>query len=169
MHVLPRRIGAALAGVTAAAALAVPMAQQADAASSIVRLHTQANTDRSLSNVSGLAFMPFTSSTDDRQRWIKTDKAFGFAELRNLADQTKCLDRRPLTNGGSLVGKLVMVRTCDGSINQQWKVGVSGDLQHRASGQIAEVDLANINQAVRMGGIPNGQLRPEQKWHVHPA
>jgi len=162
-------MAAAAAGLTAAAALAVPMAQQADAATSIVRLHTQANTDRSLSNVSGLAFMPFTSSSSDSQRWIKTDKGFGFAEYRNVADQTKCLSRKPLTNGGSLIGKLVDVRTCDGSTTQQWKLGVSGDLQHRATGLIAQVDLANINQAVRMGSIPFGQLRPEQKWHVHAA
>jgi hypothetical protein len=168
MHVLPRRIAAAAAGLMAATALAVPMTQQADAASSIVRLHTKANTDRSLSNVNGFAFMPFTSSGDDRQRWIKTDKGFGFFELRNVADQTKCLNRGPVTTG-TLVGKFVDVRTCDGSASQQWGLGVSSELRHKASGLIAKVDLQNINQAVRMASIPFGALPPEAIWHVHPA
>jgi hypothetical protein len=169
MHVLPRRLGLLLAGTAAAAALAVPMAGQADAATSVVRLHTQANTGHSLSNVSGSAFSPFTSSSDARQRWMKTDKGLGFFELRNVADQSVCLDRPPLTNGGSLIGKFLSVRACNGSPSQQWKFGVSGELQQRSSGLIAQVDLANINQAVKLAQIPFGALLPEQKWHTHAA
>jgi hypothetical protein len=169
MHVLPRRLALLLAGSAAAAALAVPMAGQADAATSVVRLHTQANTGHFLSNVSGSAFSPFASSSDDRQRWIKTDKVNGFAEFRNFQDQSVCLDRPPLTNGGSLIGKFLSVRACNGSTSQQWKINPSGDFQQRSSGLIAQVDLANVNQAVKLAQIPLGALLPEQKWHTHAA
>ncbi len=66
MHVLPRRLGLLLAGSAAAAALAVPIAGQADAATSVVRLHTQANTGHFLSNVSVSAFIAVRVLSDDR-------------------------------------------------------------------------------------------------------
>lgn len=79
MQVLPRRLGMLLAGVAAAAALAVPMAGQADAASTTVRLHTLANTGESLVPFSGFAFMQKTDVTASNQQWIKTDTVFGFS------------------------------------------------------------------------------------------
>lgn len=58
MQVLSRRLGVALTGIAAAAALAVPMAGQADAATSTVLLHTQTTIPKLLTeNANGLVTM----------------------------------------------------------------------------------------------------------------
>jgi hypothetical protein len=169
MQVLPRRLGMLLAGAAAAIALAVPMAGQADAASTTVRLHTQANTGESMAPFSLFAFMQKTDVTTSNQKWIKTDKVFGFAEYRSAFSPSLCLSRPPLTGGGSLIGKLIRMDPCDGSVSQQWKLGVSGEFQHRGSGLIAEVDLNDSAHAPKMTQLVSPPLEPNQIWHVHPA
>ena len=159
-------MGALFAGAALAVALTASLVGQAKAAQPQFQLHTQANILHSMADVSGFAFSP-SSSTDPKQRWLKNDKGLGFFELRNAADQSKCLSRPALTNGGSLIGKTVRVDACDGSASQQWKINPSGDLQHRASGLTAVVDLTNANQAVKMAGIPSGPLPSNARWHIH--
>jgi hypothetical protein len=166
MHLLIRRSGVLFAGAALALALTATLAGQARAAQRQFQLHTQANVLRSLTDVSGFAFSP-SASTDPKQRWFKNDQGFGFFELRNVGDQSRCLSRPALTNGGSLIGTTVRVDACNGTAAQQWKINPSGDMQHRASGLIAVVDLANVNQAVKMAQIPTGPLPSNARWHIH--
>jgi hypothetical protein len=169
MHVLSRRLGMFLAGAAAAAALALPMAGQADAASTTVRLHTLANTGESLVPFSGFAFMQKTDVTTSNQKWIKTDKVFGFAEYRSAFNPTLCLSRPPLTGGGSLIGALIRIDPCNGTVFQQWKLDDIGAFQNRGSGLIAQVDLNDSAHAPKMTQLVSPPLKPNQFWHVHPA
>jgi hypothetical protein len=169
MQVLPRRLGMLLAGAAAAAALAVPMAGQAEAASTTVRLHTLANTGESMVPGFGFAFMQKTDVTSSNQKWIKTDKGLGFAEYRSKFNPSLCLSRPPLTGGGSLIGKLVRIDPCDGSFNQQWRLGNINEFQHRATGLIVEVDLNDSAHAPKMTQLVSPPLKANQFWHVHPA
>src|SRR3954454_21116811 len=102
LHVLSRRLGVALTGCVAAAALAVRMAGQADAATSTVLLHTQTTIPKLLTdNPSGVVTMePAPLGGNRNQRWIKTDTSNGFGTYASVssidAGKPRCLTGRGL-------------------------------------------------------------------------
>jgi hypothetical protein len=162
MHILPRRLGRALAGVSAAAALvAIPMAGQAQAAAP-VKLHTWANVDRFLSNVDNFyAFMPFSSPTDTRQQWVM-EPFKGKTRIRSVSNVNSCL------TAGLSTGSIATVRACDNGNNRQLWTLNSGVLL-ADNGLRAAVDLDNINQTVRMSNNISSPPPDNENWHTHPA
>jgi hypothetical protein len=147
----------------AALAISAGFAGQAQAATSTVRLHTAADTSKSLSDTpSGVTSMIRTSSTDLNQKWVKTDTNSGYATYRNV--QTgRCL------TGRSPVGfPVVTAQKCvAGATNQQWRLGVSGDFQLRLNGAIAFHNTAGNGTGVLMAQLFTNQAN--QKWHTHAA
>jgi hypothetical protein len=53
--------------------------------------------------------------------------------------------------------------TSGSTTKQEWKLGVSGDLQLRLNGLVAEVNPATLT-GVRMALFT---AKPNQKWHTH--
>ena len=77
--------GRILAGLGAAVALAVPMAAQADAATTTVRLHASTATGESLQGPSLFGTtvnLAPTNVNSSRQKWQKTDVGGGFATYK---------------------------------------------------------------------------------------
>jgi len=168
MQVLPRRkLGVALTGLAAAAALAVPMAGQADAATSTVLLHTQTTIPKLLTdNPNGLVTMtPAPLGGNLNQRWVKTDTSGGYATY-SCVSSIKAGKPRCLTGRGLQGFPVVTAEFCiPGATKQQWRLGVSGDFQLRLNGLVAGVNPAN-NSGVLMQFFTG---TADQKWHTHPA
>lgn len=125
MRVFPRKLGLAFTGLAAAAALAVPMAGQADAATSTVLLHTQTTIPKLLTdNASGLVTMqPAPLGGNPNQRWVKTDTSNGYATYSSVssinAGKPRCLTGRGLQGA-----PVVTAESCiAGSLKQQWRLG----------------------------------------------
>ena len=141
-------------------AISAGLAGQANAATSVVKLHTDANPARFLSDsASGIATMALSSSTDPMQRWIKTDTSSGYATYRNK--QTgRCL------TGRSPVGfPVVSTQKCEpGALNQQWRLNVTKDFVLRLNGVGAKHNTAGNGTGVIMAFF-NG--RNDMKWHTH--
>ena len=57
-------------------------------------------------------------------------------------------------------------QTWPGALDQQWRLGASGDLQLRQNGLVAEVNTASAAFSVRMAFFT---VKPNQKWFVLPA
>ena len=88
------------------------------------------------------------------QTWTKTDTTAGYATYKTGIG---CLTGRGLQGA-----PVVTVQKCvAGATNQQWRKGVSGDLQLRLNGLVAEVNTASAAQQVRMAFRV---ARPNQKW-----
>lgn len=160
MRVVSRRIGGAVASLAAAAALAAPLAGQAEAATSTVVVKNDATGSQTLSVLDGvLAHM--ASGT---QTWTRTDVAgeAGFATYsRKVGTKTLCLTGRPSTAG---LNVLTMENCQAGFQRQMWRHGAARDLVQRFNFAPAQVDLANPNRVVRMGASFTGQ--PNQKWTI---
>ena len=142
-------------------AISAGFAGQANAATSVVKLHTDANQARFLSDsASGIATMA-PSSTDPMQRWIKTDTSSGYATYKNK--QTgRCLTGRGITGF-----PVVSVQKCEaGALNQQWRLNVTKDFQLRLNGAGAKHNTAGNGTGVLMA-LFNG--RNDMKWHTHPS
>ena len=137
MFAVPRRAGMLLAGLLTAGALA----SQADAATTKVRLHTAADATRYLAR-------PPTSG--------------GFAIYQN-AQTGHCLTGRGIQ--GLPVVTAEKCITTGSKAKQEWRLGVSGDLQLRLNGLVAEVNPANLT-GVRMAFFA---AKNNQKWHTHAA
>jgi hypothetical protein len=159
MRVAPRSIGAALAGLAAAAALAAPLAGQAEAATSTVVIKNDATGSQTLSVLDGFIAHMANSTT----MWTRTDVAGapGYATYsRRVGNKDLCLTGRPSTAGANIL----TTETCvAGFTKQQWRHGVARDLQLRLNGLSAEVDLANANRVARMGFFSG---KPHQKWTI---
>ena len=56
---------------------------------------------------------------------------------------------------------MTVERCVAGNTAQQWRLGVSGDLQLRKNGLVAEVNTASASLGVRMAFF---QVKPNQKW-----
>ena len=85
MTTLRTRTGRILAGLGATLALAVPMAAQADAATTTVRLHASTATGESLQGPSLFGTtvnLAPTNVNSSRQKWQKTDVGGGFATYK---------------------------------------------------------------------------------------
>jgi hypothetical protein len=163
MHAVRRMIGGALAGLAVAAALTSPMADPAEAATKIVKIQNKSTGSKVLSKLDFDGIVMSFSLTD-RARWDKTDVTNGYATYRNLFSH-KCLSFRKYPNTGF---ESVADRTCiPGDSNQEWKLGVSGDLQLRANGRVLEALPAEefTNNAVRLShNIFTNQLN--QQWKL---
>lgn len=159
MQIIPRRLGRALAGVTLTAAFAaIPLAAQAHAAAP-VRLHTAANTGHFLSNVDNFfAFMPFSSPTDARQKWLM-EPFGGRTRIRSVSNPESCL------TAGISNGSIATVRVCDGGIRQRWTLNDGVLLSD--NGLRAAVDLDNLNETVRMTNDISSPAPANQRWHTH--
>jgi hypothetical protein len=127
MHVLTRRIGVALGGLAAMAALAVPMAGQARAADPVVQIvQNSPEGQRAMMsfkppiNTDIKVVAPLRSSTDLRQRWIKHDVGNGVARYESVAFPGKCMQVKSTTSGD-----LVTVAACNGGAKQLWTQGFS--------------------------------------------
>ena len=159
MFAVPRRAGVLLAGLLAAGALT----SQADAQSAKLRLHTAADTTRFLAEEpSGLTSMRFSNSADERQKWFQTPTSGGFAIYKN-AQTGHCLTGRGLQGAPVVTAEKCI--TSGSKAKQEWKLGVSGDLQLRLNGLVAEVNPATLT-SVRIAFIT---VKPNQKWHTHPV
>jgi hypothetical protein len=164
MQSITRKAGIALAGLTAATALAVPMAGHADAATTTVRLHTQTSISQFLTDPpAGIASMMPQVANDPRQQWRRTDTDSGYATYTSVQSLN---ENRPrcLTGRGLQGFPVVTVERCDGSARQQWRHGVSGELQLRLNGLVAAHNNAGNFRGVVMQFFTN---KPNQKWHTH--
>jgi len=157
MFAVPRRAGVVLAGLLAAGALT----SQADAATTKLRLHTQADTTRFLAeDPSGLTSMHRSNSSEEAQKWFQTTTSGGFAIYQN-AQTGHCLTGRGLQGAPVVTAEKCI--TSGSKAKQEWKLGVSGDLQLRLNGLVAEVNPANLT-GVRMAFFT---VKPNQRWHTH--
>ena len=164
MQVLPRKLGIALTGLAAAAGLAVPMAGQADAATSTVLLHTQTTIPKLLTdNPNGVVSMAQAPpGGNPNQRWVKTEQRLRDL-LQHVLDHRRqaALPHRPRAPRLPLVTAEPCV---PGSAKQQWRLGVSGDFQLRLNGLVAAVNSANTGVLMQFF-----TAKPDQKWHTHAA
>ena len=168
MQILSRRQGVTLTALAAAAALAVPMAGQADAATSTVLLHTQTSIPQLLTDTSsGVTSMdPAPLGGNPNQRWVKTDTDSGYATYSSVSS-INAGTPRCLTGRGLQGFPVVTAEKClPGSTKQQWRIGVSGDFQLRLNGLVAAHNTAGNGRGVLMQFF-TGQAH--QRWHTHPA
>ena len=140
-------------------ALSAGLAGQANAATSTVRLHTDADTTRYLTDTASGVVSMDKSSTSALQRWIKTDTNSGYATYKNKSTG-RCL------TGRAPVGfPVVTSQKCvAGALNQQWRFGVAKDFQLRLNGAAAKHNTAGNGTGVLMA-LFNG--RNDMKWHTH--
>ena len=144
----------------ATVALSAGLAGQAQAATSVVKLHTDADTTRFLSDTaSGVTTMAPSSSTDLAQRWIKTDTNSGYATYKNK------LTGRCLTGRAPVGFPVVTAQKCEaGALNQQWRLNVTKDFVLRLNGAAMKHNTAGNGTGVLMA-LFNGQSN--MKWHTH--
>ena len=147
----------------ATVAMTTTLATSAEAATTTVRLHTQGDLSKFLADPGvGITSMVKSNASDPAQKWIRTDTDSGYATYRNAKFPDRCLTGRGIEGF-----PVVSVEKCQpGATRQQWKLGVSGDLQLRLNGLVAKHNLAGNGMGVLMSFFQN---RPEQKWHTHPA
>ena len=142
-----------ITGLGAMALLVVAMAGPANAATSKVKLRNQATGTKLMTkDPSSLVSMKAPGAAN--QIWTKTTTTGGYA---TYSQGTLCL------TGRSLQGfPVVTAEKCiPGATKQQWRKGVSGDLQLRLNGLIAEVNTASAAFGVRMAFFT---AKPNQKW-----
>lgn len=164
MHGITRKLTVAFAAI----AMSAGLASQASAATTTVRLHTQADTSKYLTDgAGGLAQMLKSNSSDPAQRFRKTDTNSGYAtytSVKSLSGVTP----RCLTGRGLQGFPVVTVERCvSGALNQQWRLGVSGELQLRLNGLVASHNTAGNGSGVVMAFLQPGAAN--MKWHTHPA
>ena len=153
MHAVLRRISTVLIALGLTGALLVALAGPANAATSKVKLRNQATgTQLMTKEASSLVSMKAPGAAN--QVWTKTDTSSGYA---TYSIGTACL------TGRSLQGfPVVTAEACvPGKLAQQWRKGVSGDLQLRLNGLVAEVNIASPAHGVRMAFFA---AKPNQKW-----
>jgi hypothetical protein len=154
MHLVLRRIAILLTGLVAVLAIT----SSANAATSQVKLRNQATGSKLLTkDPSGLTSMKPAGGAN--QVWTKTDTNSGYA---TYSIGTGCLTGRGLQGA-----PVVTVEKCvAGAARQEWRKGVSGDLQLRLNGLVAEVNTASASNIVRMAFFT---VKPNQRWTVLPA
>jgi len=153
MHAVSRRTRTAIAGLSAAIALAAPLAGQADAATKTVRLEPLAKAGQSLRSSGSQVNLAPTGSGND-QRWVKTDVGFGFATYRSVATE-RCLQ----STSGSF---LASTAPCTGSSAQQWSRGFSNDkrIENRLSRRALTFNPSSFTQIV----ADFFAAKPGQRW-----
>jgi hypothetical protein len=133
----------------ATVALSAGFAGQADAATSTVLLHTQTSIPQLLTDTpSGVTSMdPAPVGGNPNQRWVKTDTDSGYATYSSVssisAGSPRCLTGRGIQGFPVVTAEKCIPVSNPASTKQQWKLGVSGDLQLRLNGLVAGVNSAN--------------------------
>jgi hypothetical protein len=149
----------------AALAISAGIAGQAQAATTTVRLHTAADTTRFLSDTpSGVTSMLKNNTSDPAQKWRKVDTTSGYATYTSIKSIN---DGKPrcLTGRGLQGFPVVTAQACvPGALNQQWRLGVSGDFQLRLNGLVAKHNTAGNATGVVMSFFT---AQANQKWHTH--
>jgi hypothetical protein len=144
-----KTIALMMLGLVAALALAGP----ANAATTQVKLRNQA-TGTKLMTREASSLVSMKTAGQANQIWTRTDIAGGFA---TYSQGSVCLTGRGLQGF-----PLVTAEKCvANATKQQWRLGVSGDLQLRLNGLVAEVNTASAALSVRMAFF---QAKPNQKW-----
>jgi hypothetical protein len=178
MHILPRRTGALVAGLIAAAALAIPLAGQADAATTRVQIVQKAkpnagNTEEIALSVNKNTFhvgaKVRSSPGNPFQTWIKQQENGQFATYESVILPGMCLEVPTFLSGEPL-----MVGPCSpSSARQRWTQGFSGDsfrkLQNQHSLNVATFAPSqpdNITGNVRQFADAGSNT---QKWSVRPV
>jgi hypothetical protein len=175
MHVLPFKIAAALAGLTAAVALSIPMTGQADAATTKVQIVQTAKPNVSNTQEISLSVVPSTSAVialkksspgNPGQTWIKRDIASNFATYENVKLPGMCLEVRTINSGAPL-----MVGPCSTFLaRQRWTQGFTGGafrkLQNLDSGHVATFESPGITGNVKQRF---DQGLKAQQWSVRPV
>ena len=136
--------------------LVLVMAGPANAATSTVKVRNQMTGSKLMTmEASSLVSMKAAGALPN-QTWIKTDTTSGYATYKI---GTNCLTGRGLQGF-----PLVTAQKCvAGALNQQWRLSVSGNLQLRLNGLVAEVNTASAANNVRMAFFT---AKPAQKWFV---
>ena len=151
-----------LAAAFAALAMSAALATTADGATTTLRLHTQADTTRFLSDsASGIVTMAKNDTADAKQKWRRTDTSSGYATYKNV-DTGRCLTGRGLQGFPVVTAEQCVA----GALKQQWRLGLSGDLQLRLNGLVAKHNTTGNATGVVMSLF---QVASNQKWHTHPA
>ena len=160
MNAMLRRISTAFVALGVTGILLAAMTAPANAATSTVKLRNQATGTKLLTKDAGvLTSMKTPSTTGANQIWLKKDVSSGYA---TYSIGTSCLTGRGLQGF-----PVVTVEACvAGKLSQQWRKGVSGDLQLRLNGLVAEVNTSNPIFGVRMSFFT---AQPNEKWFVIPA
>lgn len=149
MKLFPRKLAIVVTALIAGATIAAP----ANAATTQVKLRNQATGTKLLTkDASGLASMKPAGAAN--QTWTKTDTNSGYA---TYSIGTGCLTGR----GVSGFPVVTVERCIPGATKQQWRKGVSGDLQLRLNGFVAEVDTGSSANQVKMAFFA---ARPNQRW-----
>jgi hypothetical protein len=156
-----------LGGLFAAAALTLPMAAQADAATTTVRLHAATATGESLQGpgLFGTAvFLAPTNVNASAQKWQKTDVGGGFATYKLVSSIGTS---REMCLAASASNTRPFAALCNPSSSaQQWTRGFVNDgrIENHATFK-ALTRLAN--GTVEMRFLGGGQVG--QNWHEHAA
>jgi len=161
-------IRSVIAALGAAAALAVPMAAQADAATVTVRLHAATATNESLQGPatvlgSSVTLAP-TNVNAANQKWRKTDVIAGFATYKLVSSIGTTRELCLTAFAGSV---RPFAATCNASsLAQQWTRGFQND--GRIENRAAHTTLTRMSSGfVEMRFLGGGQAG--QKWHEHIA
>ena len=157
-----------LVGLGTTLAIAVPMAGQADAATTTVRLHASTATGESLQGPlsafgTSVSLAP-TNVNASRQKWQKTDVGGGFATYKlvstiGLSNQM-CLS-------ASVGNTRPFLAICNpASKNQQWTRGFTNDGRFDNRATLTSLTRQS-NGTVEMRFRGGGQVG--QNWHEHAA
>jgi hypothetical protein len=166
MTVIRSRTGKLLGGLVAAAALMLPTAAQADAATT-VRLHAATGTGESLKGPglfgTAITLAP-TNVTASNQKWQKTDVAPGYATYKLVSSIGTS---RELCLAAASTNTRPFAALCDpSSFSQQWTRGFVND--GRVSNRATFKSLTRLaNGTVEMRFL--GTVQVGQNWHEHPA
>lgn len=156
-----------IAAAGAVAALGVPMAAQADAATTTVRLHAATATGESLQGPGSSGFtvsLAPTSSTAATQKWQKTTLAFGFASYKLVSSVGT---NREICLASNVSSFRPFAALCNpGNTGQQWTRGFVNDgrIENRLSRKsLTRVPTGGVELRFRAGG------QVGQNWHEHPV
>jgi len=159
--------GRILAGLGAAVALAVPMAAQADAATTTVRLHASTATGESLQGPSLFGTtvnLAPTNVNSSRQKWQKTDVGGGFATYKLVSSIGSS---REMCLAASSANPRPFAAICNpSSTSQQWTRGFINDgrFDHRSTlRSLTRLSTGVVEMRFRGGG------QVGQNWHEHAA
>ena len=167
MPFIRTRTGKLAGGAFAALALALPMATQADAATTVVRLHASTATGESLQGPSlfGTAVnLAPTNVNSSRQKWQKTDVGAGFATYKLVSSIGTS---REMCLAASSANSRPFAAICNpSSSSQQWTRGFVNDgrIENRATLRALTRQPSGVVEMRFLGG---GQVG--QNWHEHPA
>ena len=144
-------------------AISAGLAGQANAATSVVKLHTDADTTRFLSRHRERRHDDGEEQLD-RPRCSAGSRPTRTPAMRRTRTS---LTGRCLTGRAPVGFPVVTAQTCvAGALNQQWRLNVTKDFQLRLNGAAAKHNIAGNGTGVLMALF---NARPDMRWHTHAA